>query len=92
MQELHTYEISQAIPGGIYYGEGRTVKICGSNCVDREVVAETLRADGVSVRMAKCFGSIGCQSLNGELQSGTYATVPMQTESGIVATEVIIHT
>lgn len=91
MQELKTFEVSQAALGGIYFGDDRTVKVCGANCVDREAITEELRAQGVPVRQTGCHGAIGGCAMSGTLESGTYATVPMQTDAGIVATEVIIR-
>lgn len=91
MQEYEPSSISQATPGGIYYGPDRTVKICGANCPDKDIITEELRLEGISVRQTGCHGAIGGCAVSGTLETGTYATVPMNTENGIIKTEVIIR-
>ena len=91
MQELDTNSVAQALPGGIYYGDDRTILVCGANCPGKNDIVNALLTEGVSARFSGCHGSIGGCAMNGVLVSGAYATVPMQTEMDTVAIEVIIR-
>lgn len=91
MKELEVVSVGQvadAIPSGIYFGDDRTVTLCGANCPDRTIVADELRQAHVSTESAACLG--GCATY-GTLAAGTYARVPEFTDDGLVKNLVAIR-
>ncbi|RTK93260.1 hypothetical protein EKI60_06145 [Candidatus Saccharibacteria bacterium] len=92
MDTLTSVQVAESIPGSLAPGgtEAQTVKVCGSACIDRDAVALALRQAGVAVQQDGCHGTRGGCSQNGILFEGTYATVPVREETGIVPTEVVV--
>lgn len=91
---MYSVSVAQLIGSmdlGIYSSGANKVNVCGSRCPDRATVAIALREAGITVEIGGCHGSIGGCAINGELESGCYATVPERTERGIVQTEVIVR-
>lgn len=90
MQSIKADILAETIPGGIDLNNDHQVNVCGSKCPDSNAIACILRSSGVSVVEDGCHGTRGGCSTNGALIEGTYASVPVQTDTGLHRTEVTI--
>lgn len=98
LEILSPQQLIHNLPGGIRCGQQiQQIDVCGANCPDRQpVVNDLLRLSqelGFEVRIVSsgCHGAIGGCAVNGVLESGAYATIPVSSAIGMVDSEVVVR-